>query len=242
MKQLFLSATAAFAARDYVSAERQFLECRNRVGDNPAVDYNLGVVYLRLESLGRARLYFERCLKLAPRDREAREQLRLVLAKLDEAEPPPPSWVHATWLVLRNALTGEEAIGLAAMLSLCAALLIGLWLLSPRRWLGGVALFAALLAVAGWTLGGSHIAEMLGDQRAIVVSEAASLRSGPGDEFGEITRLSEGQVVLLLEPPRLRLGPGVSITLERDEDSLWCEVRTKSNTRGYIRRSLVERI
>ena len=241
-KALFLSATAGFAAEDYAAAERQFLACRAALGDNATVDYDLALVYLRLETPGRARVYLERCLRLAPRDREAREQLRLLLARLNEAEPPPPTWLHALWEAVGHSLTLTGAFGLAAAANVVAALLVGLWLLKARRWLGWLGLCAALFAALTWLLVGSRLAEELRGRRAIVLAESAAVRGGPGDEFGEIVRLTEGQAVSLVERPRLRLAPDLSISIVHDERGLWCEVRAPSGARGYVRRGLIEPI
>ncbi len=241
-KGLFLAATASFNAGNYAAAERQFQACRAALGENPAVNYNLALTYLRLESFGQARASLERCLAQSPRDAAAREQLRLLLAKLNESEPPPPSWLHALWDAVRDGLTLRAAVGLAACADLAAALVVGLWLLTGRRWLGRVGLGLAVAAALTWPLAGSHLARALDGRRAVVTPESAVVRGGPGDEFGEIVRLSEGQVVTIFERPHLRFGPNLSISAVRDERGLWCEVRAPSGARGYVRRGLIEPI
>ncbi|MBM3472800.1 MAG: hypothetical protein FJX75_05975 [Armatimonadetes bacterium] len=239
-KSLFLAGTASFNAGDYASAERQFQACLSALGDNPVVDYNLALTYVRLEAPGRARVYVERGLVLAPRDRAAREQLRLLLARLNETEPPPPSWLHALWAALCGSLTAGDAVVLTAVSNLLAALVVGLWLLSGRRWLGRLGIALALVAVLTWPVLGSRLARELGGRRAVVVTQSMALRGGPGNEFGEIARLTEGQVVITLERPHLRFGPDLSLSIVRNERGLWCEVRAPSGARGYVRRGLIE--
>jgi tetratricopeptide (TPR) repeat protein len=241
-KTLFLAATASFAAGNYTAAERQFLACRRAVGDNTAIDHNLGVTYLRLEELGRARAWLERARKLAPRDRETRDQLRALYSRLDQPVPPPPSWLHALWQGARDGLTYGEALALATLAGLAAALLVGLWLLGERRAVGWLAAVAVAAAAFTWSIALAKAAEQLGPQRAIVVGEGASLRGGPGEEFGEIARLSEGAEVWALAGPRLRLGAGAALRVVREEGGVWCEVRAAAGARGYIRRSLIEPI
>jgi hypothetical protein len=240
--QLFQAATASYAAADLARAEEQFLACRDTLGDNPVVDYNLALVYLKLESPGRARVYLERTLRLAPRNRGAREQLRLLLARLQEPAPPSPSWLHALWNGLAGSLTHSGALGLAAVLNVLASAAVGLWLATGRRaWRLPAAAFG-LAALASWLIAGAALHEELGPARAIIVARDASVRGGPGDAFGEIVKLTEGQAVTLLERPRLRVGPGLSLSALRDERGLWCEVRTASGARGHVRRSLLERL
>jgi hypothetical protein len=239
-KALFLAGTASFNSGDYASAERQFQACLSGLGDNPVVDYNLALTYVRLESPGRARVYVERCLALTPRDRAAREQLRLLLTKLNETTPPPPSWVHALWAAVCGSLTVGDAVALTAVANLLAALVVGLWLLAGRRWMGRVGIALGLLAVLTWPVAGSRLAGALDGRRAVVVTQSMALRGGPGNEFGEIARLTEGQVVIMLERPRLRLGPDLSLSVVRNERGLWCEVRAPSGARGYVRRGLIE--
>ncbi|MBM3499605.1 MAG: hypothetical protein FJX74_13170 [Armatimonadetes bacterium] len=241
-KALFLAATAAFNAGDFTAAERQFQACRSAIGEEPTVNHNLGLTYLRLESLGQARAAFERCLEQSPRDREARDQLRLLLVKLDESEPPPPSWLHALWGSVRSVMPPPRAVELAALANFAAASALGLWLLTGRRRLGRLGAGLGVLAVLTWPVAASRLADALDGRRAIVTAGSAAVRGGPGDEFGEIVRLTEGQAVILLERPRLRLGPSLSISAVRDERGLWCEVRAPSGARGYVRRGLIEPI
>jgi hypothetical protein len=120
-EQAFLAATASFGKGDYAAAERQFAACRRAVGDHPTVDFNLAMTYLRLEQPGRARVYLERVLKQSPRDREARDELRHVLAGLDQPPPPSPSGLHAMWHGLKANVTRRGAVNVAAILFTLAA-------------------------------------------------------------------------------------------------------------------------
>lgn len=241
-KELFLSGTASFAGGNYTAAERQFLACRRALGDNAAVDFNLAMTSLRLEELGRARVYLERAQRLAPRDRALADQLRGLYARLDTAAPPSPSWLHAMWDAARTGLTYPEALALATVIGLAAAGLIGTWLLTDRRRWGLAALVMSAAAVLMGSVALAKLAEALGPPRAIVVAESASVRGGPGGEFGEIGRLSEGVDVRLLERPQVRFGPGPALRVTREDQGLWCEVRAPSGMRGYVRRSLLEPI
>ena len=241
-KELFLAGTASYTQGDYAGAERQFLACRQALGDNAAVDFNLAVTYLRLEELGRARVYLERATRLAPRDRETRDQLRGLYSRLDQAMPPSPSWLHGLWDAARSNLTCSEALTLATVVELLAALLLGLWVLTRRRTWGWSGLAVGLVAVFLWSVALAALGQEVGPRRAVVVAESASLRGGPGEEFGEIARLTEGEDVRLLEHARLRFGSGLALRAVRGDQGLWREVRTPSGVRGYIRRSLIEPI
>lgn len=241
-KALFLSATASFHAGDYTVAERQFQACRAAIGDNLAVDYNLAMTYLRLGSLGRARVYLERCLALSPGDRATREQLRLLLVRLNEVETPPPSWVHAAWHGIRRSVTLQTAVTLAAAMNAVITAVLGVWLLTGRRWLGRASVAGLFVLPIVWAVAGSHLADTLRGTRAIVIAESAVVRGGPSDRFGEIERLREGQAVTMVARACLRIGPGLSLVVVSGEDSLWCEVRTPSGARGYLRRGLIEPI
>jgi len=241
-KELFLAATAAFAAGNYSATERQFIACRRALGDNATVDFNLGMTHLRLEELGRARVCLERAQRLAPRDRQTRDQLQGLYARLEQPVPPPPSWLHALWEGMRGGLTYAETIALASLSTLAAALLVGLWLLTDRRRWGWAAVLACVIAVPLGSLAIAAIAERVGPQPAIVVADAAFIRGGPGEEFGEIMRVPEGTDVCVLERPHVQLGADLALRVARSEGGLWCEVRTSSGVRGYVRRSLIEPI
>lgn len=239
-QQAFLAGMASFSDGDYAAAERHFSACRRVVGPGPAIDYNLALTYLRLEQPGRARLYLERVLEAAPRDRGARRQLRHVLAQLDLPTPPAPSGLHALWDGLKGSVTCHEAVNAAAFLFLLAALIAGMWALNGKRALRWISIAALGVAGAAWLLAGAKLAEELGGERAIVVADSAALRGGPGEEFAEVARLSEGTAVALLARPRLRIGPGLAIGTSRDTQGLWREIRVPSGARGYIRQSAIE--
>ena len=237
---LFQSATASFVAGDYQAAEWQFRACLDALGDDPTVDYNLAMTFLRLEQPGRARAFLERAAQLAPGDREIARRLQLVLTQLDQTPPPPASWLHALWARAKGRLTAPQAVGLTATLNLLAALFLGLWLLTKRRRFGLAGLVAAGLALGSWPLAWAKVTERTGPPRAIVVETSVALRGGPGESFGELQRLAEGAVVTLRERPGLRFGPGLSVRTDPVEKGLWCEVRTASGARGYVRGALIE--
>ncbi len=239
-KEAFLAGMASFSQGDYATAERHFSACRRLVGPHPAIDYNLALTCLHLEQPGRARVYLERVLKVSPRDRAARRQLHQVLARLDQPTPPAPSGLHALWDGLKSRVTCREAISAAALLFVLAAAIAGTWLVNGRRRLTWLGVAALAVAISAWSLAGAKLAEELGGQRAIVVSDTASLRGGPGEQFAEVGRLSEGTAVVLLVRPRLHLGPGPAIGVARGTKGLWCEVTVPSGARGYIRRSSIE--
>ena len=241
-EQAFVAGIAGFREGDYAAAERHFAACRRAVGGHPAIDFNLALTHLRLEQPGQARVYAERVLKQAPRDRAARELLRRVLARLDQPPPPSPSGLHALWDGLKASLTCREAVNIAALLFCLAALTLGGWLLTEKRALGWAGLVACMLAASMWSLAGAKMTEDLAGERAIVVADSAALRGGPGEQFAEIARLSEGSTVTLLARPHLRLGPGLALRLTYDSQGLWCEVKAPSGARGYIRKSLIETV
>ena len=241
-EQAFVAGIAGFREGDYAAAERHFAACRRAVGGHPAIDFNLALTHLRLEQPGQARVYAERVLKQAPRDRAARELLRRVLARLDQPPPPSPSGLHALWDGLKASLTCREAVNIAALLFCLAALTLGGWLLTEKRALGWAGLVACMLAASMWSLAGAKMTEELAGERAIVVADSAALRGGPGEQFAEIARLSEGSTVTLLARPHLRLGPGLALRLTYDSQGLWCEVKAPSGARGYIRKSLIETV
>jgi len=233
----FQSATAAYSAGEYQKAESQFRKCLGEIGDDPTVHFNIAMTCLRLEQRGLAMAHLLASRSLSPRDDEVQRQLRVMRAELDQIEPPPASWLHALWGGLRDGLTYDEVLWFAALVTLATSGLLGLWLLTGRRrfqWPGIIAIAFALVA---WGLAGAKIVERIGPPAAIVTDSSIPLRGGPGEEFGEIERLSEGSAVTILERPRLHVGPGLSVGVGRDDLGLWAEVRAASGARGYARRN-----
>jgi len=191
------------------------------------VYFNLGNCYYRQDQLGRSIANYRRALLVAPRDGDARTNLRLARAS-----------------VYGGDSTATRSPGLSTL---------PLGLASPRRvqalfyvayYLGAVFFLAVLflggklrrrafyglvvaLVVAGVAFGLSRyaVSKLASVSEAVVVVDRAELKSGPGNAFEEISVLPDGAEVSL-----------------RAKSGMWVEVALPGGEVGWLRQDELETI
>jgi len=207
LADVFTRGNAAFARGDYPTAVREY-EALNEAGiDDADVAFNLASSYGELGQYGQAIRYFERTLRLSPRDGEARTLLRQARDALGERQaqqsgeaivedrPPLTEAVFTyfssdtlTWLLLIAvwvasglliALTRVQAEGARLGIGIASAVLFSLAAVSAL----GVG------AKADWGRAG---------KRAVIVRETAAIREGPDDRARLISELVEGESVRIV--------------------------------------------
>jgi len=177
----------------YPQARDQYLEVVAAGVQDPRVYYNLGNACFKAGRLGEAVLWYKRAQRLAPRDPEARANLRLAEAlRFDQTSPPGGA---GQWLEELYLFPTLDELCLVFSLFFLAACGLGGWRLWRGAWAGGWQLAAligcAALAVAA---GGYLGARVYGETRPQVVVLAAELsaRSGPGPEQPAVFAVREG--------------------------------------------------
>lgn len=210
----------------YQQAREQYLGVVDAGVRDPQVYYNLGNACFKAGHLGEAVLWYERALRLAPRDADIRTNLRfaeqLRFDKVGEAGGA------GRWLVDLYLFPTLDELSLVFSVCFLAACTLGLWRLWRRNWSGGwrVALFAAsvfMAAGAGAYLG----ARLYGQAQAQVVVLAAEVtaRSAPDLQQTAVFVVHEGTCLLLA----------------RSEGN-WVLVRLPSGLGGWVPADTVERI
>src|SRR5215510_10060954 len=91
---VFARGNAAYAARHFPDAIKEYETLVSTGQWNPALFYDLGNAYYRTGDLGRSILNYERALALNPNQAEARANLQLVRDQARALELPP-NWIEA---------------------------------------------------------------------------------------------------------------------------------------------------
>ncbi len=193
-----------------------------------ALYYNLGNTHYRLGNLGRAILNYERALRLAPSDEDARANLELARQlTADESEADVEQRLVGG---LRELLAEVPSWLLASALSagLFGACLIGAWWALGGRRSGlavlGVVLASVMLVGATGTLVGRALLSDEGTA-AVVLSNQIEARFEPSNT---------AKVAFVLHE-------GTRIRLERTEGT-WALVSVPNGLRGWVPQSSYERI
>ncbi|NET31908.1 MAG: tetratricopeptide repeat protein [Cyanothece sp. SIO1E1] len=185
---------------------------------SPALYYNMGNVCYRQSKLGLAILYYEKALKLAPRDQEIKGNLELAKSQqADQIDPLPPFFLDR-W---RHGLQSLFSANTWSMLGvLCLWIGVGgliLWILGKerkqRKWgfIAGISLL--LLSLLPFYLSSSRAQFEQNPGTAILLEMEYGLRSAPEEGSKILVPLHEGVKLVIID----RIGDWLKVKLEDGE-------------------------
>jgi tetratricopeptide (TPR) repeat protein len=206
---------------------QQALEAlRTQPENSAAYFYNLGNVYYRLGQYGNAVADFEKANRLKPRDSEIHGNLLMARSQLartlgEDRLDPASSWLErVTDYAPMDEIRG--ALGLIVLLVSLYWLRIYSRSRSLKRTLSQPAGVAGLIAFALTAC--IYSAERLATSTTpAAVVERQIIRSGPGDQYQELTRVEPGMKLRALGPV----------------NGDWRQVRYTQDAIGWIRSSSV---
>ncbi len=177
--------------------------------------YNLGGAYFQQNKIGPSILAYKRALRLAPRDKEIRENLEITRARrLESLNLENRGGMARIWSWTRRTLSPGEMAVMGLLVLWLAAILTLLGILRRVSWirLRGPLLVSLLLLVflsigawrAEW--------EDWSGREGVLMTPMVSAQSGPGDDYIALFELHEGAELKLLE----RRGDWLRISLGAD--------------------------
>ena len=226
----FQKAEALYQEERYPEAIEIYESIRASGVEDGVLYYNLGNAYFKSGRLGFAILSYERALKLMPGDEDVRANLAFADELVSGGLEPPPLPLLVRWIV--NLYQIARPGFLAQALSL--AFLIGgvsFTVLLLDRWPGFRT--AALVVLAGSGVvallaGASLVAKVRAESNrieAVVVTENAYVRSGPGESSPRLAEIHEGLKVRVL-----------------GERAGFLQVSLANGLTGWVPREQIERI
>jgi tetratricopeptide (TPR) repeat protein len=199
----FHRAEQQYQEQNYQGAIETYDAIRALGVEDGALYYNLGNAYFKAGHLGRAILNYERALRLMPGDEDARANLAFANELLSDSVEPLPlplviGWVVDLYQRLRPGLLAE-ILSLAFLIGGAATtfLLLDRWPSLRTAAVSALVTAVVLAVVSGASLtaklySATHLIE------AIVVTENAYVRSGPGESSPRLAEIHEGLKVRLL--------------------------------------------
>ena len=195
---------------------------------NPDLYYNTSNAAYRSGSLGRAILYLEKSLKLAPSDPDAIANLAFLNSIKKDREPPIDNVVAAFLsgyydsININSAAIWSGVMFAFTMIFASGALFSKDW---KRAASIGIVLLCGLFFIfsTGILIHKLHIISTVTE--AIIMSDEANAYSGPGTENTHIFTIHEGTKVFI----------------ERNQDS-WNLIRLESGAGGWIQSDNMEEI
>ncbi|HLE71610.1 MAG TPA: SH3 domain-containing protein [Vicinamibacteria bacterium] len=226
----FRQAEALYQEERYPETIEIYESIRASGVEDGVLYYNLGNAYFKSGRLGFAILSYERALKLMPGDEDVRANLAFADELVSGGLEPPPLPLAVGWGV---DLYQRAAPGVLAQ-ALSLAFLIGggaITLLLLDRWPSFRT--AALVVLAGSGVvallaGASLVAKVRAESNrieAVVVTENAYVRSGPGESSPRLAEIHEGLKLRIL-----------------GEREGFLQVSLANGLTGWVPREQVERI
>jgi hypothetical protein len=218
--ETLLDANKLYQSGDFEGARDAYAQEVERGYDGARVLYNLANSCFRCGRIGEAIAYYQRAARIAPRDRDIRDNLRRAYHERSMGEPAPPAmWLHAIGRRLTGSFTLSELALTAAALYWLA---VGLTVMRMRnrrrsRWQGRLLVAAVLCAIAMSGLATARWWTYHHTGAAVVIADKTEIRSGPGESFEIVQRVGEGLMVRIARP-----------------DGEWLQVVAESGARGWL--------
>jgi tetratricopeptide (TPR) repeat protein len=210
---------------DYQAAAGWYLQAVRAEPRNASLHYDLGNSLFKSGKTGRAIAAYERAFAIRPRDADIRQNLDFALRRAgEELLPPgvPPLLFLAFHLFSERELAGLQWLACWLMLVIAG---LCLWRPALRARLLPWAAMAAIfwLVLGGWWLAVRGITPQ---RRGVIVTAAAELRSGPGENFNVSFTVPEGRRVQILST-----------------DGTWLELGVlKEGVKGWLPAAAVEEL
>jgi tetratricopeptide (TPR) repeat protein len=218
---LFAVGNQAYEAGSYAEAVAAYKRIRSSGLGSPELHLNLGNAHYRRGELGKAILSYRRCLRLSPRDGDAKWNLQLARERAG-SQPQTLSLVGRVVRSVVESFSSSELTGALVML-LWSSGAIGLYhVLKRSRWSAMALLALGLASVPILLLWAGRVA-VEGEPLAVVIETAAG-RSGPGGDYQlEFTA-----------------GEGTEVVVEKSQEG-WALVTVPAGYRGWIEDDKLER-
>ena len=194
-------AESAYTKGEYQEAAKLYQQLIDTGARNPEIYFNLGNTYYQLHDLGRSLLNYRRAEQFTPRD----EDLRLNVARVRAQRiDPPVAYVGigdqiAQWVssLLSNSEAGQIILVLWWITcgSLSAYTLLPHW----RKWARLAAIITGAILIFAGVLSAIRVVVDQSSPLAIVVSENASVLTGPDSQYMQIFELHAAGEVRIME-------------------------------------------
>ena len=192
--------------------------------------YNLANAYFKAGANGKAILYYNKALRIAPSQEDIRHNLALAEAQTKDRIAVIPEFFLNRWLrTMRNSMSCT-AWSVLSLLMFGAMLAFGLLFLlaSQVRWrkvgfYGALCAFVLFVATTSFAVSSRN--DMLSHSEAVVMGTAISVKSSPDRSATDLFVLHEGTKVEILS--------------EVDE---WVEVVIADGKKGWTLKSNIETI
>lgn len=225
-EEIYRKACLSYESENYEEAVSLYETLIGMDKLNAEVFYNLGNSYFKMRKIGMAILNYERAMRLAPRDRDIKLNLKLAKSMiLDKIETPGTGFILNLALLPYNKFNINELTVFVSVfyLAIILVLIFSIFLAEKRRGLfytaGAFMILCILFTI--FLAAKIHSENVL--KKAIVVSQKVDVRSGPKDDYLLQFSLHEGTALRVVK-----------------ERQNWYEIDLSRDLRGWLPKDSVE--
>jgi len=217
---LFGQANALYQEGQYEEALQGYEQILAGGVESGVLYYNMGNCYYKLGELGPSILFYERARRLMPRDEDLLANLAIAnLSVMDKIEPRPDFLLLRLWRGFVHLLPPAVLMAAGLGVYLAAVLVLILWIILRRRFLGRTALVlgAAVAVLAVMLVSRWH--DDARNREAVILADKVDVMSAPTARGGtEIFSLHEG----------------TKVTLDQQQDE-WVEIILPDRKVGWVK-------
>ena len=192
--------------------------------------YNLANAYFKLGEMGKAILYYNKALRIAPSSEDVRHNLAMAEAQTKDRINAIPEFFLSRWVRTVRSSMSCTAWSILSLVTFALLLAFGiLFLLASNIKVRKAGFYCALsmvlLFIVKTLFALSSRKELLTHDEAVVMSSAISIKSSPDRSATDLFVLHEGTKVRILT--------------EMDE---WCEISIADGKKGWTEAKNIEEI
>jgi len=225
-EELYQKGNSSYENKDYEGAVSFYEELVKKDSVSAEVFYNLGNSFFKLKKIGKAILNYERALRLAPRDRDARSNLKLARSMTaDKINAPERGFVLDAILFLYDRMTLNELTAMcsAFYLAVILSLIFSINFVAKRKTMYYIAGTFGLMLCLSLLFLFAKIRDENFIKSGIIVTEKIDSRSGPREDYLLQFTLHEGTKVNVIK-----------------EAQGWYEIDLSRDLKGWIPKSSVD--
>ncbi len=192
--------------------------------------YNMGNAYFRSNKLGKARLYYEKALKMNPDDEDVSANILYLEGMLADRFEEVPVVFYKKWIKnIVLSLSSDQWAYLSVLSFICLVLSVLAYLMFRKRIIRKTGFYLSLvflfISVAGFAASWKQYLRIRNPDTAIVTELSVNVRSAPHESGTGLFILHEGAKVIL-----------------EDKTDGWQEIRLSDGRKGWLPAQSIEAI
>lgn len=214
-------ANDAYKAEKYALADSLYTEVLNSEGESSILYYNLGNAKYKQNEIAYAILNYERCLKLDPKNEDAKFNLELAKSQTVDKIESLEKFVLSEWNEsIQNGSTSNGWAKWSIAAFILTLILCGVYMFSPKVLFKKIAFFAGiatlLFCFVAFGYARAQNKAKIQNESAIIIAPTVTGKSAPDDGSTDLFVLHEGTKVRV----KSKLGQWIEIQME-DGNAGW---------------------